>query len=262
MPYIRTERGVNLFYNSAGEGKPLIFLHGFAVDSSIWREQIGLLAPDFRAIAVDLPGHGRSEWKQGSLKDMVEDALSLYPPLKIKKADIIAHSFAGLIGIKLAAEYPRAVNKLVLVSSTPKFIRDESFDAMISLPDLEKLRGLIGSEYPGIIPVFLRSVFTAKEREDGFKAVPEHTAKRESLEGFLEIIRDEDARSGLNEIKAPVLIISGSEDPLIGEYSAKFLQGRISASRLEMLAGCGHFPFLTRKDDFYRRVKEFLADNG
>jgi pimeloyl-ACP methyl ester carboxylesterase len=70
MPYLKTSRGLNWHYQLVGEGPTLLFLHGFGVNSRIWRQQIKYFSDNYRVIAVDLPGHGQSDWQNISLTDM------------------------------------------------------------------------------------------------------------------------------------------------------------------------------------------------
>jgi len=266
MPYIRTKRGIEVFYSTSGSGRAILFLHGFAVDSSIWQSQVSLFSSDFCTVVFDLPGHGSSEWKYSNLEDLTSDVLSLYTALKIRQADIVAHSFSGLIGLNLAVNYPDLINKLILVAATPRFIREEDFLTELSMRDLEKLDGLIDSNYPEIIPVFLRSLFTEEERKSKrysyiYRRLNHRQSvlpERESLKNFIEIIKNEDLRAALDRVRVPTLIVSGEQDPITGDYPARFLNRGIKGSHLEIFAACGHLPFLTKDDDFFYIAKRFL----
>lgn len=119
MPYFQ-HRDVTLFYTSQGTGLPLLLLHGWACDSHDWSFQIPfLLKLNFRVIALDQRGHGRSSAPSTvdsySLRTFADDAVALLQHLQTGPVILVGHSMGSVIASIFAAEYPEAVQALVLV---------------------------------------------------------------------------------------------------------------------------------------------------
>ncbi len=108
-------KGVKIHYLTAGEGEPVVLIHGLYASADInWKMNgvIADLAKDHRVIALDMPGHGRSDKPE---KDdaygvqVVEDVVLLLDHLKIKKAHIVGYSLGGMVAVKLMATHPDRV---------------------------------------------------------------------------------------------------------------------------------------------------------
>jgi len=111
-----TVKGVKLHYLSAGKGDPVVLIHGLHSSAEInWKLTgvFGELAKTHRVVAIDLPGHGRSDKPK---KDdayglqVVEDVVALMDHLKIKKAHVVGYSLGGMVTVKLLAKYPDRVS--------------------------------------------------------------------------------------------------------------------------------------------------------
>lgn len=120
----------NLFYeDSGGEGPPLLFLHGFLFDQTMFDAQVSALTPDYRCIRVDTRGFGQTQWdgQAFDLYDVVSDCISLLDYLGIEKATFVGMSQGGYASIRLAIKHPERVKALVLMS-TRKDIESQEFD--------------------------------------------------------------------------------------------------------------------------------------
>lgn len=108
-----------LFYEEIGHGNPLICLHGYALDHTIWLEMVEELKSDARIILPDLRGHGKSPAPEGkySMRVMAEDVLEIMDSLRLERANIAGHSMGGYIALALAEYYPDRLSGLALVAS-------------------------------------------------------------------------------------------------------------------------------------------------
>lgn len=114
--HIRTER-FNIHYLEAGQGEPLLLIHGWPQTSHCWHKVMPALAKKFRVIAPDLRGFGLSE-KSGlplSRAQLAVDITSLMDALKIDTAHIAGHDWGGMVAFKLALDFPLRVKKLCLI---------------------------------------------------------------------------------------------------------------------------------------------------
>ena len=91
--------GVNLNYEASGRGKAIVCVHGYTGSSQDWAEQIAALSPNYRVVALDLRGHGKSEApsseEQYSVPIFADDVLGLLETLAIRKCCLIGHSLGG-----------------------------------------------------------------------------------------------------------------------------------------------------------------------
>ncbi|MFC1594797.1 alpha/beta fold hydrolase [Candidatus Omnitrophota bacterium] len=266
MPYIKSARGINWFYHQEGTGEPLVFIHGWAGDSSFWKNQVDFFKQDFSVVVFDLPGHGRSEWKDVDLKGIAQDIQSILSELHITQATIIGSSFGGLIALQLFDSFPNLVKRLILVGTNAKFAKSKGYNFGLSRQQIKYFDGLLGTAFPGILDVFFRSLFSEEERtSDGFARVwdaikgREHMPQKNALKQLLTVLEKEDLRDSLGKIAVPSLLINGEKDYIASPGAGHYLQERIKESRIEIVDKCGHIPFLTQPDSFNRLVKEFIA---
>ena len=235
---------LSYYAEEKGEGRPILFLHGYLSDKESFKYQTEYLSRFRRTVAVDLPGFGQTPSPPYgySLSDYVEFVLGVTEERCGGKADIIAHSFGGRIALKLAALYPDAVGKMLLVGCAGmKPVRKPSYYAKTACYKLlkktaprlsEKWKEKFSSpDYLSLSPVM---------RESFVKIVNEH------LESYLPAI------------KAPTLLVFGSEDKETPPYMAKRLNKNIKGSGLVFFEGCGHFCFLEQPRRFNAVAEEFF----
>ena len=111
-----------LNYSENGEGEVLCLLHGFLEDKSIWNPFIHLLANKYRVIAIDLPGHGKSELlhKENTMLDMARAVNDTLKSLGVESVNFIGHSMGGYVALAYADLFPKNVWGIVLLNSTPE----------------------------------------------------------------------------------------------------------------------------------------------
>ena len=122
----KAQEGSDGGYYLAGQGEPLVLIHGNASTHEVWSGVVGSLEPHFQCISYDLRGHGSrsSSVETYSLDDLVADLELLRIRLGIEKAHIVGHSLGGMIGVSYARSYPDRVKTLCMMS-TPAGRTDE-----------------------------------------------------------------------------------------------------------------------------------------
>src|SRR6202035_2324751 len=118
MPYL-TANGVRTYYESVGEGDPLLLIAGNGMDHTAFRDQMPSFAPHFRCITYDLRGIGRAEVPDSgyTVPDMAHDALALLSALGFPGAHVAGYSLGGAIGQQMAIEAPVGVKSLSLYAT-------------------------------------------------------------------------------------------------------------------------------------------------
>lgn len=272
MPFFKTTDGNNLHYRITGKGKPIIFVHGWAMNSLVWKYQIDELSRDFQVIAVDLRGHGKSGYTRdegrGTIFDaFVNDLKELADSLSIEKFTLTGWSMASFIIARYYFKYPEDIDKLIFISGTPKFLSENDYSHGQPVIMAKRLEQNLKRDYKNYIKEFCGKLFISGERIDNSKL-----SEIESLmfnEDFppssdvilqtLNSLLQDDIRDNLNNINAPSLIVHGSIDKICPVGAGKYMAKKIPDSKLIVLEGVGHAPFLTQPERVNKEIKDFLA---
>jgi len=250
-----------LFTQSSGSGPDLVLIHGWGLHAGVWDGFVPLLEPYFRILRVDLPGHGNSAWSgETTLDDMTAAVLAAAPA----NAAWLGWSLGGLIAMHAALQAPARVRALLLLASTPCFVRRQGWQSAL-LPELldtfavdlqqDYLRTLNrflalqvrGSENSGAVLRLLRNQLLAKGE-------PAPAA----LQAGLDILRNTDLREEIGAVACPVLVVAGERDTLVPGAAAGATADLIPNASVQLVAAAGHAPFLARPRPVAGLVQAFL----
>jgi len=267
MPYLMTPRGVAWHYETAGQGEPLIFIHGWAADQRIWGQQVEFFCKTHQVVSLDLPGHGQSGWSEMSLKDIAEELNFLLQGLKVDEVNLVASSLGGLVALKYFELFPAQVRRFVFVGSLPRFAKSKEHPFGLEVPRIRKLKSQVQEDFPEILNIFFRSLFTVEERESlRFQWLQTFQKSADlpdpqALEKYLRMLEKEDLTPLLPEVRVPALLVSGSEDYICSPESLRNFHAQLSGAQMQLFSDCGHFPFLSRPEEFNVIVRQFLTDD-
>jgi pimeloyl-ACP methyl ester carboxylesterase len=250
---------------AAGEGTPVLFLHGFPETSYSWRKQLpALAAQGFRAIAVDLRGYAGSskprEIDAYRLTELVKDVAGVATQLGARQ--IVAHDWGGAIAWLLAMLHPTVVDRLVVMNSA---------HPVPLLRELRRFRQKIRFSYqlyfqppllpeltmPRLLPWMMRR--SARFTEEEIAVMQEAWRDRDSrraMANYYRALRHSRGalRSLLRKIDIPVLYIFGMRDPVFLPETADGYGEWVPNVRVERIADAGHFV----QTDAPERVNELL----
>ncbi|WP_322510149.1 alpha/beta hydrolase, partial [Anaerolinea sp.] len=138
-----TNQPVRLFYREHGQGKPMILIHGFPLDHSIWDAVAEDLSEKARVIIPDLRGYGKSPKPEGeyTMRMMADDLIALLDQLGIDKAIMVGHSMGGYITLALAKAYPQRLSGIGFVATQAAADLPERRQARLILVDEIKRKG-------------------------------------------------------------------------------------------------------------------------
>jgi len=254
-----------------GEGEEdtsLLLIHGWGMHGGMWRDMAEKLARHFHVYAVDLPGHGhssgRKESKASFTLDSVVDELSeqFTGPLAV-----CGWSLGGQIALRWALRHPHQVSRLVLVASTPCFVRLDDWKFALSVEILEEFAANLRQNYALTLRRFLSLQMRGSEQEREILAVMRDgllsrgEPELDALQSGLEILRSSDLRGALPELKQAALVLAGERDTLIPLQATEFLATGISSGRLAIIKGAAHAPFLTHPGEFLEQVVNFMGED-
>jgi pimeloyl-ACP methyl ester carboxylesterase len=165
MPYCTLNDGTKLFYESCGRGNPLLFIHGWSFNSTIWEGHLDYLKDQFQVIAVDLRGHGKSEQGEGrsSLQQFASDLNYMIKRLELNKVNVVGWSMGGCLAIRLAQSCPERMKSLILVSTTPSLIQREGFPHALPLAVVKRLKAQVKRDHLKALKAFRDLILTPEE---------------------------------------------------------------------------------------------------
>ncbi|MCA1005725.1 alpha/beta fold hydrolase [Rhodococcus hoagii] len=269
---VRTENW-NVQYYEAGEGEPLILLHGSGPGATGWSNfnpNIGPLSTAYRVLAVDMPGWGGSDPTSIEAADHVETLRQFMDELGIDRAALIGNSMGGVTSIRFAAMYPERVSHLITMGSgsvpQPTLFgpggASEGMKVLFAAyrdPSLENMRQL--ASIMTFDPAFA-SEELARQRADAAAQWPQH------LENFVSCIpqggpiRRWPTMEQIASVTAPTLIVHGRNDRVVHFEHSLRLVTAIQNSRLVLLNRCGHWAQLEHANEFNHLVDHFIATNA
>ncbi|WEV77398.1 alpha/beta hydrolase [Janibacter cremeus] len=265
-----------IHYNEAGspDAPVVVFLHGSGPGATGWsnfKTNIVELSKDFRVIAPDMPGWGRSSAVTRDENDHAKAAVQLLDALGIDKAAFVGNSMGGITTLRLATEYPERVSQAITMgpgSGTVPITQaggglSEGMKVLLGgyrEPTAESMKALVqvmtyDSERFGTDEL-------AEERARSARANPEHL--KNYLDGFAAggPIAKWFSLDALKDVGVPCLLIHGRDDRVVHFEHSLHLLARIPDSRLVLLNRCGHWAQVEHADEFNRLVRDFLLANA
>lgn len=247
--------GLQIAYTRKGTGKPLVLVHGYPLDHTIWDEVVPLLENDFDMILPDLRGFGQSDVVESQYKivDMAADIAGLLDQLGIEKAAIAGHSMGGYISLAFARAYPERVLGLGLVASqAPADPSEKAQGRYEAAAEIMKT---------GVKPVAesMPAKLTPDERVQAFARSLIAAQPPAGLAGALKAMADrDDSTSSLSGFQFPVVLVHGEADELIPVQRAHDIKAAIPHATLMTLADGGHMPMMENPEATVTALKKLL----
>ena len=262
--------GVRVHYVEAGEGPPVLLLHGLGGSLAVWWENILPLAGRFRVIALDLPGHGDSAPSRTSYRpeEGVEFLQGFLHVLGLDAVSLAGNSAGGLVAALFALASPERVERLVLVAPVGLGPELAWFVRLGSLPVLGRLLDLPAFRSPGAIRRAMlfhaRSLDGALVREMArLRGLPRvRDAVYRALRACVTLRglrREYVLLERLRRLARPLLVVWGREDRVIPVAHAARAAQVLEEAQVVVFPQCGHWPQLERAPEFNALVVRFLS---
>jgi pimeloyl-ACP methyl ester carboxylesterase len=254
-------RGIEMAYDDSGSGLPVVLLHGFPFNRSMWRDQREFLSGNYRVITPDLRGHGEtgSTPEPATMDEMARDVAELLDGLDIYRFTLGGLSMGGYVALAFYRRFQFRVRALILADTRSQADTDE---ARVNR-ERQALK-ILEEGMSNFAEDFLKKVLTPAtlaEKPDIVRRVREMILGTKP-EGAAAALRGMAARPDqtdfLNNIIAPTLVLVGSEDQLTPPADAEVMHREISGSRLEIIEGVSHLSNIERPTKFNRALKGFL----
>jgi 3-oxoadipate enol-lactonase len=259
MPRISI-RDIEVNYEEAGKGTPLVMVHGLNGDLTGWVLIMPEFAKHYRTIALDVRGHGGTGKPDQpySIKGFSEDLYDFMRKLEIPKAHIFGLSMGGAIAQQLALDHPEMIRSLIL-ASTFSYIDDHARQAFNRLKAC-----LAEGGYPAFFDEVVKLAFTPEYIAANPGPIAELKKKRVAINSPAAIGRATDACLALNlknqisKINIPTLVVSGRKDVFTPLHLAEQIHRSIRGSEWKILEGVGHNLYIEKAPELAEAVLEFL----
>ena len=261
---VRGVRGLEMAYDEAGRGVPVVLLHGFPFNRTLWRDQLETLAATHRVVVPDLRGFGESAVGSedvATMEEMARDVAALLDELKIERAVLGGLSMGGYVALAFWRLFSRRVRALVLADTRPQADTEEG-RANREVMARSALDSGMGAIAEAMMPKLLAPATHMKNpqavervREMILSTRPEAAAA--ALRGMA--VR-QDQTNFLQNVLQPTLIVVGSEDQLTPPADSETMRREIRGSRLEVIEGAGHVSNIERPREFDAALTKFLKD--
>lgn len=238
-------------------------VHGWGMNACVFDALAARLADDFDVRAFNLPGHGgRTALSNNTLHHWAEDLASQLP----QGSTLLGWSLGGQVALRAALDHPDRVARLILLSTTPRFVTSNTWAHGLPLADLQAFGAdLLGNPRATLLrflslqtrgaadqPGLLRALRSA------FQAAPD--VDPQALQAGLAMLCDTDLRADLPALTQPALVLHGALDTLTPAAAGGWLASHLPHASHVEYARAAHAPHLSHGDEVAADIRRFIHD--
>ncbi|MFX1365294.1 MAG: alpha/beta fold hydrolase [Promethearchaeota archaeon] len=269
--------GIRICYELHGDGYPVILIHGFGLHKGFWLAQIPELAEHFKVISLDNRGSGRSDHPKEpyKLEDLANDVKNLMDYLEIEKAHVIGWATGAMIAQYLVIQYPKRIDKVVLIAALTKIPVDKSGLEMFKRSQLafheEKQKNPENAFFSKMKLRFSRKFYKQLvespyekfhrifNTNDLMNLVFNDTSQPHDIENRINAIAELNTIDKIHEISNEVLILAGEKDRISPKSVSLELNSKLKRSKLIIFNG-GHYLPLENAPEVNNSLIAFLKE--
>jgi len=249
-----------IYYSDYGNGEPIVLLHGFLENSTMWQNFIPQWSKKNRIITIDLLGHGQSECLGyiHSMELMAKAVEKVVSHLKIKHAAFIGHSMGGYVALAFAELYPNIVNGLCLMNSTTKP------DSKDKQKNRNRAIDAVKHNHKRFIRVSISNLFRPKNRRifsNEIKVVKKEALKT-SLQGTIAALEGMKIRKDLEKVfqfgSFKKMMVISKKDPVLDHDSLLEQASKANAKVIEFADG--HMSHIENKESYSYNIMHFIEN--
>jgi pimeloyl-ACP methyl ester carboxylesterase len=254
---------VQIAYESSGSGSPLVFIHGYPFNRTLWNDQVGGLSDKHRVISLDLRGFGDSDASDtpATMSRMAQDIARLMDALDISAATLVGLSMGGYVVFAFYKQFPARVRALVLASTRAQADSEEDKQVRAQQAERILIEGMAGTVDSMLAKLLTPETVT--RRADVVKRVRDMMIKTKpagAAAALMGMAAREDQTALLTQINVPTLILVGREDPITPVQDSELMHKKIAESRLTVIENASHLSNIEQTDLFNAALRSFHSE--
>ena len=241
----------------------LALLHGWGMNPRVFDALRAPLEKHCTLLPLALPGHGgAAALPENTLTTWASHIAEQLPPQTV----LLGWSLGGQIAMRIALDHPATIKRLILISTTPKFVTEDDWRAGVAREDLQKFGADMQADTRASLLRFMtlqtRGAAAQKTILQSLRAsfFSEPLPEAQALAAGLGMLLQTDLRGQLCQIEKPVLVIHGSLDKLTPSAAGDWLVKNIPSAKSDLIDGAAHAPFLSHTQQVAEAIMEALHD--
>jgi len=256
---------VELYYEEYGQGPPVVLIHGLAGDCSAWQAQIDRLQRNFRVIAFDNRGAGRSSAPDYpyTTRHFADDTVGLLDAVGVTEpAHVIGRSMGGAIAQEIALGHPHRVRSMIIAASFGKLDR-YGHQILESIDEVVKAQGYGPAAKIQSLFFFPPAYFNEhQEQMETFEVALADTDR--PIHGYTNSTHaclTHDALDRLPQVQCPTLVLAGGQDVLCAVGASRQIADRVPGCELKIYEEASHFFLIQCFEESMQDIEDFLEKN-
>lgn len=262
--------GAKIQATISGAGRPLVFVHGWAMNGDLFNSQRRILDDRFQVVTFDLRGHGRSVASEPPTIEMLgRDLITLFDRLDLDDALLIGWSMGAMVAWEALSDkaFARRVAGLAVLDMSPRISNDATWSLGLSdgrrpLSTVKAVEAMI-ADWPGMVRKFVPRIFAADVSLSLHPLIARITDETigqsaEVMAGLWESMAVQDFRKAIGEIATPMLVAYGAKSQLYKPATARFIAGKAPAAEIAAFRNSGHAPHLEEPEEFEMALLRFI----
>lgn len=251
----------------SGSGtRAMVFAHGFGCDQNMWRFVAPAFESDFRVIAFDHVGAGRSDLaafdpgKYANLQGYAGDLVEIGEALDVRQGVFVGHSVSAMIGLLASLKAPEMFDALVMVGPSPRYIDDGAYRGGFSESQIEELLEFLADNHLGWSAAMAPAIMGNADRPELAEELTNSFCRTdpEIARHFARVTFTSDNRDDLGKVAARTLILQCSDDVIAPPEVGAFCHAAMAGSELVTLKATGHCPNLSAPEEVVAAIRAFV----
>ncbi|HEX8221147.1 MAG TPA: alpha/beta hydrolase [Chloroflexia bacterium] len=253
-------------YEERGRGVPVVLVHGFPFDRSIWSAQLEELSDEARVIAIDLPGFGGSEplGEEEASIDGYADAIARWAgETGLDRLVIVGHSMGGYVALAFARRHPEMLAGLGLVCTRPGPDTEQARQGRYTMIENVRDKGA-----QAVVDAMLPRLLSPGTREErpGVEEQTREVMLRQGSDGIIAALQAmasrPDSSPMLAQIEVPTAVIGGADDAIIPAAEEDLMAATIPGATQLRIDGAGHMPMLEQPGRLTEALRNLARGSG
>lgn len=248
------------------EHRPIYFIHGWGVGPGVWSTFINELNYQGQVQTPGLPGYDLKSKQKDNKKHRIDTMVEQIADQISANAILVGWSLGGMIAIKLAEYKKNLINTLVLLASTPCFVKKPDWSHGVDITRLRMISSNLKQDTSGVLQTFISETAIGDPApKNTIRILQEHTLHEtqciEALSDGLEILKNEDLRHNMNKLTCRTGMILGKNDRLIPVATGESVIRSSPATRLVTIENAGHAPFISQQQETVAAINQLINED-